>query len=113
GEACHSDGDPAALRLRFPEPDPPQLAIGEHAIRNEPIASRPWAPRQMVAHHAEVVIGDMGELRAPRTFAHRPHAACCRLQAITYLDVAARVQFDSRTVETDVARVGRAPGGDE
>src|SRR5438105_66360 len=53
GEACDSDGDPATLRLRFSEPDPPQLGIGEHAIRNEPIASRPWASRQIVAHHAE------------------------------------------------------------
>src|SRR5947209_6803508 len=47
-EACHSNGDPTTLGLRFSEPDPPQLGISEHAIRNEPIASRPWPSRQIV-----------------------------------------------------------------
>src|ERR1700682_3025382 len=47
---------------------PPQFGIDEHAIGDQSIACRSRTPRQIIAHDSEVVVGDVGELRAPGTF---------------------------------------------
>jgi hypothetical protein len=72
GQACHSDRNSAALGVRLPKPHPAQLGIDEHAVGHQAIAGRPRTSRQIVAHHPEVVVCDVRELRAAGALAHRP-----------------------------------------
>src|SRR5208282_2633033 len=90
-----------------------QFRIGEHAERHDAIVRGSIAALQVVTHDAEVVIGDVCELRTARAIAHRPHVGCGRLQPVVYLDIAAPVELDADLLESDSLRIRRPTDGDE
>jgi hypothetical protein len=64
-------------------------------------------------HDAEIVVGDVGELRTARAIAHRPDVRCCRLQPLVDLDIAALVEFDANLIYSDSLSIRRTAGSDE
>jgi len=59
-------------------------------------------------HHAEVVEGDVRELRAARALTHRPHSGRRGGQMFIHRDVAGVRQLDPGLLQTDAAGVRRA-----
>ena len=64
---------------------------------------------KVVAHDAEVVNADMGELRGSRHLADGPDAWRGRLEPFVDLDVAAIIQFDPGQLEPYILRVWTSP----
>src|SRR5262249_5214038 len=105
--------DAPLTRFTFTESDVSQLRVREQAVRNEAVACAATAARQVVPDDAEVVRGDVGELRAAGTLADCPDAWRARLEPIVDADVAARLQLDAGQFEPDAVGVGSAPDRDQ
>ena len=71
------------------------------------------AAQDIVVHDAEVVFGDVGEVRAAGTVARGPDIGRCCFQALIHFYVSAVGGFHSGQVQANAGGVGRAPGGDE
>jgi hypothetical protein len=61
-------------RFGLAQSNPRQLWIGEHGERNLPPSCHMIPPCEVIADNAEVIIGDMRELRTTRHLADRPNA---------------------------------------
>ncbi len=68
---------------------------------------------QVVAHHAEVIEGDVREVRASGAIAERPDVCRSSLQAFVNFDVAVRTQLDSGDIEADGLSVWHAADCDQ
>src|SRR6267142_6885787 len=90
-----------------------QFGIGKENVRNDAAARRSAAAIQIVEHDAEVVLTNVGEVRASGRLAGGPNVGSCRLQPVVHPDVAARIDFDACSVEIESIRVGRSASGDK
>ena len=79
------------------------LPSGGHAI----------AARQIVAHDAKIIEGDVREVRAARAIAHGPHIRRGGFEPLVHFDVTAISEFDAGEFQADAVGVGRAPAGDQ
>jgi len=61
-------GDPLALRFAFAQPHAGKWRVGEHAVRNQPIARAALPSRQIVPDNLKVVDGYVRELWAAGAF---------------------------------------------
>src|SRR6266446_4495767 len=90
-----------------------QLGIGKENVRNDAAARRSAAAIKIVGHDAEVVLANVGEVRASRRLAGGPNVWRRRLQPVVDADVTTRIDFDTGSFEIDSIRVGRSAGSDE
>ena len=67
----------------------------------------------VVADHPEVILADMGELRASSDFSDRPHTRSGCLEALVHLDVSVLCQLYPGELQPDVFRVRYTPGRDQ
>jgi len=102
--------DAVATRLEFIFSDPRQFGIGEHAEGDETAAGGAIAPVKVRMNDAEIVVTNVGELRAAGAIGHRPDIFGGGLQAIVDLDVAVGVKLNSGALETDVLGIGSSTG---
>src|SRR5262249_27838173 len=98
-------GDPAVLRLRFVQPHPGQLVVGEQAGGYQTSGRRPVDAGEIVADHADVVVGHVGELGATRAIAHRPYPGGRRPAPLVDLDEATAVTLDTCRLQVDAVGV--------
>ena len=94
--------------FRFGQADVSQLGIGEEDVRNDAAARRSAAAIEIVEHDAEVILTNVREVRASGRLAGRPNVWGRRLQPVVDADVAARIDFDTCSVEIESVRVGRS-----
>src|SRR5262245_22671706 len=90
-----------------------QLGIGEEHIRNDAAARRSTAALEIGEHDAEVIFASMCELKAPGALASGPNIGRCGLQSVVDADVAARIDFNSCSVEIESIRVRCSAGCNE
>ncbi len=108
-----ADHHALAFGVAFAQPDPGERGIGEHGIRNQPIARGAISACEIVTNDPKIVFGYVRELRAASAFAHRPHVRCARLQAVVDANEAASIQFDAGLLKPDSGGVRHAPNRDQ
>src|SRR6516165_11536756 len=94
--------------LGFAQADPCERGFGEHAVGNEPVASRAIAARQIVLGDAEIVERHMGELWAACALANRPDVGRARLEPVVDRYTSAGIERDTGHVEPDPGGIGSA-----
>jgi hypothetical protein len=105
--------DAVALRVAFAQSHVRERRIGKHAIGHEPIARAALFSGQVVPDDAEVVPGDMSELRAAGAVTHGPHVGRGGLQPLIDANVTASIQHDPGVLEPDPLRVRNASRRDQ
>src|SRR5208337_2263154 len=63
-----SIGNTTLVRLRFAQTDAGELGVREHAEWHLPSGGHTMAAEDIIAHDAEVIEGNMSEMRAAGTF---------------------------------------------
>src|SRR3954451_23660533 len=106
-------GDPATLRLRLAQADAGQFGVGEQAGGYQTSGRRPVDSGEIVADHADVVVGHVGELGATRAIAHRPYPGGRRPAPPVDLDEATAVTLDPGGLEPDAVGVRDPTARDE
>ena len=85
--------------------DPGQFGVREQARGHQATGRRAVDAGEVVADHADVVVGDVCELGAAGAIAHCPHAGGRRPQPVIDLDEAPVVSFDPGGLQADAVGV--------
>src|SRR3981189_1407902 len=114
-DRCHGNPGNAIInadlpRLRFIQPDPPELRVNEHTVRDQAVARTSIAAVPVVPHDLKVVEADVCELGAPSAIAHRPYAVRSSLEPFVDANVATRIEFDASCVESDPTSIRLTAG---
>ena len=112
-QLCDPNDDALAFRFAFAQPDAGERRIGEHAIRNKPVASAAIFACEIVAYDSEIIFGYVRELGAAGAFSQRPHIWRARLQSAIDANVTASVQFNAGLLKSNSSGVGNAPSRDQ
>src|ERR1035438_4932211 len=106
-------GDVLFLCFGLAQSDVCHLWISEQGEGNLSASGDAAAAGEVVTEDAEVVEGDVCELRTTGYFAVGPNAGCRGFELFVHLDVATVGQLDSCELEADAVGVRRPPCGDE
>src|SRR5262249_13725230 len=96
--------------LRLAQADARQFGVGEQAEGHETARRHTVDAGEVVADHADIVVGDMCEMGAAGAIAHCPHAGGRGPQPAIDLDEAPVVPFDPGGLQADAVGV-RGPAG--
>jgi hypothetical protein len=105
--------DTLAFRFTFAEPDASERGIGEHAIRNQPIAGAAISSCQIVTYDSKIVFGYVRELWTASAFPDRPYVRRACLQSVIDANVTAPVHFNARLLQSNSVGIGNAAGRDQ
>src|SRR6516162_10864428 len=72
-QPCNAGEDTLAFRFAFAKPNAGERGIGEHAIRNQPIAGATISSCQIVTYDSKIVFGYMRELWTASAFPDGPY----------------------------------------
>src|SRR6516225_2661241 len=112
-QPCDAGKDTLAFRFAFAKPDAGERGIGEHAIRNQPIAGATSSSRQIVTDDAKIVFGYVGELWTAGAFPDGPYVWRACLQSAIDANVTAPVQFNAGLLESNSGGIRNAPNRDQ
>src|SRR5438105_2957572 len=102
----------AFARLPLAEPDACELRVDEQTGRHLPTRRHSAAAGEVVADDAEVVEGDVCEVRAAGAVAHCPNALGCGLEPLIDFHVPGGVRLDAGPLQPDAIGVrGTSAGG--
>ena len=113
GDLGETVGDSLLFRLSLRQPDVGKLGVDEGAGWDLAAGGAAVGSGEVVAHRAEVVEGDVGEVRGASTVSHSPDAGEGGFEAVIDLYVAGWGGFDADCLKTHALGVGSAACGDE
>ena len=113
GMLCESVRDSATLRLRLVQTDASQLRISEETEGLQAARGNAADAGEVVADHAEVVVGDVRKMRAAGAVAHSPYARRRGPESLVDLDEAPFIQFHTGGVQAYTFSIRDPAAGDK